>query len=50
MIPDIEPTHGSIASESAAQAWITPEITSFDVVTVTEGTGVLAGDLLNSLS
>lgn len=50
MTPDIEPVHNAIAREPMAPAWITPEITSFDAVTVTEGTGVLIGDILNSLS
>ena len=50
MTPDIDPAYNAVASEPTAQIWITPEITSFDAVTVTEGTGVLIGDILNGLS
>lgn len=50
MAPDIEATQATTSVEPAVQGWTTPEIVSFDAVTITESTGIFLGDFLNSLS
>lgn len=50
MTPEIKTPETDNAVAAIREPWVTPEIASFDAVTVTQATGVLLGDFLNSLS
>ena len=50
MTPEIETPAVEIVEQPQREPWVTPEITSFDAVAVTQGTSILLGDFLNSAS